>query len=265
MRLKGCLDLSPPKVTHRRNTEALRTNLGEDWKRTVKKKLIILSGPSGVGKTPLLKALRASYPEIGMQSPVLYISRAPRPGERDGVDFHFRSEQEIRTLPQERFLVGKGRVVWQAVDMEEVRGMLATASLVAVEIFPTLGRLLLSHPVVREHAGEFEPRTVFLSPLDQEELEGLARRFGNRQEAVAAVMLPKLVGRSLQQGKLLTLAEWDDLRARAMKAFEEMELGRDYTDVIVNHDGEDAVHWRFTPPLGDAGRALRRFVEIIKE
>ncbi|MDZ7270425.1 MAG: hypothetical protein ONB17_02310 [candidate division KSB1 bacterium] len=231
----------------------------------MRKKLIVVSGPSGVGKTPLLKALHVNYPHIAVRSPLLYLSRAPRPGERDGVDFHFRSEQEIRALPPERFLVGKGRVVWQAVDMEEVREILATASLVVTEIYPTLGRLLLSHPAVLEHAREFEVRTVLLSPLCPEELQALRRAFGNEQEAVAAVMLQKLVGRSLQQGKVITLAELDDLRARALKAHEELEMARDYTDVIVNHDGEDSANWRFTPPVGDAGRTLRRFVDIICE
>ncbi|MDZ7377829.1 MAG: hypothetical protein ONB06_00655, partial [candidate division KSB1 bacterium] len=116
-----------------------------------------------------------------------------------------------------------------------------------------------------EHAREFEVRTVLLSPLCPEELQALRRAFGNEQEAVAAVMLQKLVGRSLQQGKVITLAELDDLRARALKAYEELEMARDYTDVIVNHDGEDSANWRFTPPVGDAGRTLRRFVDIICE
>jgi guanylate kinase len=227
------------------------------------KKFIVLSGPSGVGKTPLLKALRRVYPELSFGTLVLYISRKPRPGERDGVDFHFRTEQEIRALPPERFLVAKGRVVWQAIDLEEARRVLESSSLVIVEIYPTLGKMLMSHPRVRDFMQGFELRTVFLSPLHPEELDSLARSFPSRQEALAAVMLHKLVQRSLQQGKLITLEELDDLRARALKASEEMELASDYTDIIVNHDGEDSANWRFTPPLGDAGRALRTFAEII--
>lgn len=43
------------------------------------KKLIVLSGPSGVGKTPLLKALRRVHPEIAFGTLTLYISRKPRP------------------------------------------------------------------------------------------------------------------------------------------------------------------------------------------
>ncbi|MCR4438305.1 MAG: hypothetical protein QHJ34_04590 [bacterium] len=231
----------------------------------MKRKFIVLSGPSGVGKTPLLKALRRMHPEVAFGTLILYISRQPRQGEKDGVDSYFRTEEEIRSLPAGRFLVGKGRVVWQAFDLFEVQQVLRAKPLVVVEIYPTLGRKLMSHPAVQGLLGEFEVRTVFLSPLHQDELDALAAGFPSHREALAAVMLPKLVQRSLQQGKLLTLAELDDLRARALKALEEVEMGRDYTDVIVNHDGEDSVNWRFTPPIGDAGRTLRKFVETIVE
>lgn len=227
------------------------------------KKLIVLSGPSGVGKTSLLKALRRVHPEIAFGTLTLYISRKPRPGEKDGVDFHFRSEQEIRSFPEERYLVAKGRVVWQAIDLEETRKVLETSSLVIVEIHPTLAKLLVSHPRMRGPLKGFEIRTVFLSPLYPGELDQLSRSFPSRQEALAAVMLHKLVYRSLQQGKILTLEEFEDLRARALKAFEEVEMASRYTDIIVNHDGEDSPNWRFTPPLGEAGQTLRRFTEII--
>jgi guanylate kinase len=63
-------------------------------------RLVILSGPSCVGKTPLAKALARLYPELrkSLQPLVLYNGRAPRPGEVDGVDYHFRSRNEIEDL-----------------------------------------------------------------------------------------------------------------------------------------------------------------------
>lgn len=131
----------------------------------MKRKFIVLSGPSGVGKTPLLKALRRMHPKLEFGTLTLYIGRQPRPGEKDGVDFHFSTEQEIRSLPAERFLVGKRRVVWQAIDLIEVRQVLQAEPLVIVEIYPTLGREVMSHPAVQGLLGDFEVRTVFLSPL----------------------------------------------------------------------------------------------------
>ena len=51
-------------------------------------RLVILSGPSCIGKSPLEKALGRFFPELRrqLQKLVLYNTRAPRPGELDGVD-----------------------------------------------------------------------------------------------------------------------------------------------------------------------------------
>lgn len=52
--------------------------------------LIILSSPSGAGKSTLTRALRAWDPKIRFS--VSATTRAPRPGETDGVDYHFYDE-----------------------------------------------------------------------------------------------------------------------------------------------------------------------------
>jgi len=49
--------------------------------------LIVLSAPSGGGKTTLCQHLLAGHPE--MTRAVTCTTRAPRPGERDGVDYYF--------------------------------------------------------------------------------------------------------------------------------------------------------------------------------
>ena len=51
-------------------------------------RLVILSGPSCVGKRPLAKALARFHPELSanLQPIVLFNSQSPRAGERDGED-----------------------------------------------------------------------------------------------------------------------------------------------------------------------------------
>ena len=49
--------------------------------------LFIVSAPSGTGKTSLVQALLNINPEIDLS--VSYTTRDPRPGERDGRDYHF--------------------------------------------------------------------------------------------------------------------------------------------------------------------------------
>ncbi len=58
--------------------------------------LFVLAAPSGGGKTSLVKALLEREP--GMRLSVSYTTRAPRPGERDGVDYHFVDESAFMTL-----------------------------------------------------------------------------------------------------------------------------------------------------------------------
>ncbi|HQU15219.1 MAG: guanylate kinase [Gammaproteobacteria bacterium] len=49
--------------------------------------LYIVSAPSGAGKTSLLKALTDAGPELAVS--ISHTTRAPRPGEQDGVHYHF--------------------------------------------------------------------------------------------------------------------------------------------------------------------------------
>lgn len=61
--------------------------------------LFVLSAPSGAGKTSLVKALLAAEPSLKLS--VSYTTRAPRPGEVDGVDYHFVSRQGFEQLQNE--------------------------------------------------------------------------------------------------------------------------------------------------------------------
>jgi guanylate kinase len=56
-------------------------------------RVFVITGPSGVGKGTLIRSLRARLPEIELS--VSATTRPPRPGERDGLDYHFLSEAEF--------------------------------------------------------------------------------------------------------------------------------------------------------------------------
>lgn len=58
--------------------------------------LIILSGPSGCGKGTVLKALLEKREDTVVS--VSVTTRAPRPGEEDGVHYHFRSRADFEQM-----------------------------------------------------------------------------------------------------------------------------------------------------------------------
>jgi guanylate kinase len=59
-------------------------------------RVFVITGPSGVGKGTLIRSLLERHPEVGLS--VSATTRAPRPGERDGVDYHFLDPAEFDRL-----------------------------------------------------------------------------------------------------------------------------------------------------------------------
>ncbi len=60
--------------------------------------VVIISGPSGVGKDTIIEALRAHHDRPDYEFIVTCTTRAPRAGEVDGVHYHFLPEAEFLAL-----------------------------------------------------------------------------------------------------------------------------------------------------------------------
>src|SRR3989442_13524432 len=71
--------------------------------------LLILSAPSGTGKTTLARRLVAAHP--GALFSVSYTTRPPRGDEKDGVDYHFVSRERF-----EQMIAAGAFVAWAQVD-----------------------------------------------------------------------------------------------------------------------------------------------------
>jgi guanylate kinase len=56
--------------------------------------VLVITGPSGVGKGTLIRLLLARFPQMKLS--VSATTRAPRPGEEDGVDYHFLTLDEFQ-------------------------------------------------------------------------------------------------------------------------------------------------------------------------
>jgi guanylate kinase len=71
-------------------------------------RLIVLAGPSGVGKSSVVRELRAIYPDLWFS--VSATTRAQRPGELDGVDYRFVSAAEF-----DRMIAGGELLEWAEI------------------------------------------------------------------------------------------------------------------------------------------------------
>ena len=63
-------------------------------------KMVIVSGPSGAGKTTIVKQLIQNC-SLPLQISISATTREPRPGEVDGVDYQFLADGEFRQLRSE--------------------------------------------------------------------------------------------------------------------------------------------------------------------
>ena len=62
-------------------------------------RLFVISGPAGAGKTEIVKKLLEKHPDVKLS--VSCTTRAPRPGEVNGVNYHFVSDEKFDQLVKE--------------------------------------------------------------------------------------------------------------------------------------------------------------------
>lgn len=227
-------------------------------------RLVLLSGPSCMGKTPLARWLRRLYPDVmaSLRPLVLYNSRKPRPGERDGESYHFRSTAQLRAMRGDpRYAVVEVRNDLQAVDLEALEDMLQETG-VLFEGSPATAAAL------HQRAGErrIPVRAVFIAPLSGEEISSLRGADAEGlDELVAGMMLRKQLRRAAKLGQTLDLPAVRGLEVRAAAAPEELRLAHRFDYVVPNHDGEDSEHWDAYPaPIGDAGKTVHAVAALLR-
>ena len=139
-------------------------------------KLIVISGPSGTGKTTLLKKLFQRCP--GLVASVSATTRPSRPGETDGEDYHFLTPEEFHRRQQAgEFLESYevfGRGYWYGTLLSAVSPSLATGKSIVLEV-DVQGAMA----IVERYPDSI---TIFVHPSSLDELERRLRGRGTESE-----------------------------------------------------------------------------------
>jgi guanylate kinase len=140
--------------------------------------LIVLSGPSGVGKDAVLNHLKNSSPSFKFVTTVT--TRPRRHNEKDNVDYHFVSQDEFQTLLDKHELLESANVYgnWYGVPKDPIRQALKQGFDIMVKV-DVQGAATIK---------KITPQAVFifLMPPSLEELENrLIKRYTESPETLA--------------------------------------------------------------------------------
>ena len=170
--------------------------------------LLVLSAPSGCGKTTILRQVMAEL--SGLSFSVSHTTRQPRTGEISGRDYHFVSPEEFKIIRDQQ---PSGFLEWAEVhgnfygtSRQEMDSRLAAGMDVILDID------VQGAEQVRRST---QPVTVFIAPPSLEELERRLRGRGTESE--------------------------ESVRRRLANAAKEMEAAPAYTYLIINDRLEQAV------------------------
>jgi guanylate kinase len=169
--------------------------------------VVVITGPSGVGKGTLIRSLRERVPELELA--VSATTRPPRPGEADGVDYHFLSDAEFEARAREGAFVEHARYSGRRYGTlrAELEQRLARGAPVVLEIEVQGARQ------VREAMPEAVQ--IFVAPPSPDALRA------------------RLVGRGTDSP--------EQVEARLATALSELEAQGEFRHVVVNDRLEDAV------------------------
>ena len=170
---------------------------------------IILSGPSGVGKSTLISRVRQELPELEFS--VSCTTRSPRPGETNHVHYHFLSDEEFSLRLEKREFIEHAGVFARRYGTlrQEVMDRVSAGRDVVLDI-DVQGAMQIREAARKDPQLAAVAECVFVAPPSLEELERRLRGRGTESE--------------------------EQIRLRLGLARQELSFWRHYDYLLINHD-----------------------------
>ena len=156
--------------------------------------LVIISSPSGAGKTTLSHRLLSEFPKLDFS--VSYTTRSPRKGEQDGVDYHFVDLETFRRMVGENQFAEWAEVHGNCygTSREVVEGALSSGNDVVFDVDWQGGRKLCAE-------WPEDALMIFILPPDLNTLEDRLRRRATDSPEVIERRLAKAIEEMTHHGE----------------------------------------------------------------
>ena len=171
------------------------------------KKLIILTGPSGVGKGTVIKKILDKEKNIWLS--ISATTRNPRKGEKEGENYYFLSETEFKKMIDKKLFLEWAKFAdnYYGTPLSSVREKIERGFIVLLEI---------EVEGAKQIKEKFpESLSIFLLPPNKDELEKRIRNRGTEKE--------------------------ESIKRRLARANYEIEASDEFDFAVINHDISETV------------------------
>ncbi|OHB56649.1 MAG: hypothetical protein A2Y12_06070 [Planctomycetes bacterium GWF2_42_9] len=238
----------------------------------MEKRLILLSGPSCVGKGPLTAAVKQFRPDVKFIKLSVIKSKAsrhniPRPDELQVWNDPdcWRAEDELAALAKnDHFVIGKCHGFTQAVNLDLIVNYREQTILMEM-YYPMVPPMLAA-----QRLKGIKIETVFVTPISEDEIQFAEKCGFERHSFIKAFMTDKQYNRIAFHKRHIDAEFLEDVKKRINDSVLEIETAKSYNHIIVNRDGEGSPNWNrladgtFTEePVGDAKRAMESLASIL--
>jgi hypothetical protein len=213
------------------------------------KRLIVISGPSGVGKGPIVEWTKKTYPDIYQ----FYVRKTK-------TERHKGTEIDLGFVGDGEYFDFDCRGVKQRIYADELDKALTEHGTVLLETYYKAFDFLKS----KYDGGSVDFASTFISPISKEEIRELSEQGKTLEEYLPDLMIDSLMRRAERDGKVITRSLAREMEARANDSISELHFAHNCRNVVPNHCYESDSRWKLPVLIGEPKKVVHTIDDIIK-